>query len=88
MISELWLTNSFFGDRLFFSLGARPYLMVDRQKRDMNEEDERPRFAGIITMSGAYEFCPPWVVRISWHRAVTGYNKDTDIFLAGIGVRF
>ncbi len=88
VISEIWLTDSFFGDRLSLSLGTGPYLMVDRQKRDMNEEDKRPRFAAIVTMSGAYEFCPPWVLRISWHRTVTDYNKDTDIFLAGIGVRF
>ena len=27
-------------------------------------------------------------VRGSWNRVLTGYNKDSDVFLAGVGYRF
>jgi hypothetical protein len=88
MIAELWLTKSFFHDRLSLSLGTGPYLMIDKQKKSGPHEDDDLCLAGIVTMSGAYEFYSPWVIRISWHRTVTDYNRDTDIILGGIGLRF
>lgn len=88
LITELWLADSFLNDRLFLSVGAGPYLMVDRNKRSGNQEDNDARVAGIVTMTGAYELSPPWVVRIAWHRTITDYNRDTDIILGGIGRRF
>jgi hypothetical protein len=86
--TQLWLAGSFLDDRLLLSVGAGPYLMVDKKKRSDNREDHDVRPAGIVTMSGAYEFRPSWVARVAWHRTVTDYNRDTDIILGGIGKRF
>jgi len=43
---------------------------------------------GIITLSVACQFRPPWVVRISWNRIATSYDRDTDVLLGGIGFCF
>lgn len=88
LASELWLAESFFDNRLTLAVGAGPYVMIDKQKNSEFEDDEAYHIAGIVTMSGAYEFHPPWVVRVVWHRTVTSHNRDTDIILGGLGIRF
>ncbi|MDM8357542.1 hypothetical protein [Pandoraea communis] len=44
--------------------------------------------AGLRTKSAAYRVSDHWIGRISWHRVVTGYDRDSDIFLAGVGYKF
>ena len=29
-----------------------------------------------------------WLTRLTWNRTMTGYDRDTDVILAGIGYRF
>ena len=28
-----------------------------------------------------------WEVPVTWHRIITGYDRDTDIFMLGLGWR-
>ncbi|WP_257786756.1 hypothetical protein [Cupriavidus malaysiensis] len=42
----------------------------------------------MLSMSAGDRFCEHWLARVTWNRVVTGYDHDTDIFLAGIGYRF
>jgi len=39
-------------------------------------------------MSVAYRFHPRWGTRASWNRIITDYNRDADVWLAGISYRF
>jgi len=39
-------------------------------------------------MSASYNISEHWLMRASWDRVLTGYDKDSDIFLAGAGYRF
>jgi hypothetical protein len=88
MLTELWLVRRFLDDRLSLGVGGGPYLALDRCRNPQAEGDERPAIAGLITMSASYALWSPWVVRISWHRVVTDYDRDTDVILAGLGFCF
>lgn len=85
LITQLWLVRSFFGDRLNLGVGAGPYVALDKRRKP---DDDELAVAGFTTMSAGYRFLPQWIGRISWHRTMTDYNRDTDVLLAGIGYCF
>lgn len=85
LITELWLVRSFFDDRLTLGVGAGPYVSLDKHRKP---DDDELTVAGLITLSAAYQFRPPWSIRISWNRIVTDYDRDTDVLLGGIGFGF
>lgn len=88
LTTELWLVRPFFDDRLTLGAGAGPYIARDgRRSQDFGYDDEAT-VAGLVSISAAYQIQPPWVLRFSWNRIVTNYNRDTDVALAGIGFRF
>ena len=85
LITELWLVRSFFDDRLTLGVGAGPYVALDNHRKP---DDDELTVAGLITLSAAYQFRPPWSIRISWNRIVTDYDRDADVLLGGIGFGF
>lgn len=85
LITELWLVRSFFDDRLTLGVGAGPYVALDNHRKP---DDDELTVAGLVTLSAAYQFRPPWSIRISWNRIVTDYGRDTDVLLGGIGFCF
>jgi len=42
----------------------------------------------LVTPTASYRPSEHIVARFNWNRTVTTYNKDTDLFLLGIGWRF
>ena len=88
MLTQLWLVRPFFEDRLTLGVGAGPYVPVDKRRKSESGGDDDPTVAGMITLSAAYQFRPPWLIRISWNLIATSYNRDTDVLLGGIGFRF
>ena len=84
--SEIWARNSFFSDRLSLSMGVGPY--IAREKEPTN--NQRTVTNGLISASASYVFYKPWGLlgRATWHRVYTHYNRDSDIFLLGLGVNF
>lgn len=84
---QLWPGNSFFGDKLRLSVGAGPYVAIDtyRVQGGTNTSD---KVSALFTMSASLHLTEHWLARASWNRVLTGYNKDSDIFLAGVGYRF
>jgi hypothetical protein len=42
----------------------------------------------LLTMSAGYNVTEHWTARVSWNRVMTTYDKDSDIYLAGVGYRF
>jgi hypothetical protein len=86
-IVQGWFGRAFFEDRLSLSLGAGVYIAVD--KRQLTAPgDSSGTVAGMVTPSVSYRFGDHWDGRFSWNRAVTTYDKDTDVFLFGLGYRF
>jgi hypothetical protein len=77
--AQLWLTHRFFDNKASFSFGGGGYGFYDKK------EDGGSKFgiAGLISMSCSYHFSEQWLVRASWSRVITDYDRDTDVFLFG-----
>jgi hypothetical protein len=86
--TQIWPTRAFLGNRLTLGIGLGIYVALDTRHNPRPGEDEASRLAGIITPTVSYRFGESWLVRFSWSRTVTNYNRDTDVMLVGIGYRF
>jgi hypothetical protein len=85
--AQLWLGRSFYGNTLRLAAGAGPYVAIDTY-RVHGGTDTGDKVSALITMSASYQLTRHFLVRASWNRVLTGYNKDSDIYLAGLGYRF
>lgn len=86
--AQLWLRHGFFRDRLALALGIGPYITWTRYDQNPEAAGRQNVVAGMLTMSGSYELSRRWTMRASWARVVSGFDRDSDIFLAGVGYRF
>ena len=82
-ILQAWLEPSFFNDRFTLGIGFGPYFAVDEYR-----EDGDRHVLGILTTTASYNFSPRVVGRLSFHRTVTGNDRDSDVILLGLGWRF
>lgn len=83
--TQFWLVRPFFGERLMLGAGAGAYVVVSQE--DSGSDDDES-VSGIVTLTGSYRFDPHWLVRLSWNRIVTRYDRDTDVILLGGGYSF
>jgi hypothetical protein len=83
-VTQLWLVQNFYGDRLSLGVGAGPYLTFDKTDHGTETILTGP----VITLTWACRFTPHWGSRVSWNRVTTGFSHDTDIFMGGISYRF
>lgn len=88
LITQLWLTGSFEGNRLGLGAGLGPYLAVDKRRRPQSGESGNEALATLVSMTASYRFQPRWLVRFLWNRVATDYSRDSDVFLIGMGYRF
>ncbi|CAG9165727.1 hypothetical protein LMG23992_00584 [Cupriavidus laharis] len=86
--AQAWLSGGFFGDRLTLGVGAGPYYATTLHVGGPGADSSPSRWAGLLTMSASYRISEHWLGRLSWNRVMTGYDRDADIFLAGVGYRF
>lgn len=87
LTTQFWLTGSFLGDRLSLGVGAGPYFTVERRRvehGDLHKFETSP----ILTMTAAYRFTTHWGTRFSWHRVITNYERDADVWLLGASYHF
>ncbi len=82
---EIWARKNFFSDRLSLSMGVGPYIARER----VPTGNQRTVSNGLISASASYLLYKPWLTsRITWHRVFTTYNRDSDLFLLGLGINF
>ena len=82
--SQLWLARPFFDDLLALGVGLGFYLAEDRRREDRSGLF----FSEIVSITASYRLTERWHLRGTWDRIVTNYDRDSDIFLGGIGYRF
>lgn len=83
LASQLWLSQTFFDDSLHIGIGAGPYLSYDRRRTEEGQ-DHKLTVSKIIAITTGYRFTPAWGTRFTWHRVITNYERDADIWLLGI----
>jgi len=85
ILLELWAGRTFFNDKFELTLGAGPYFAFAGGGSDSTSGSA---VLGMITPSFSYRFGSHWDARFSWNRTFTNFDKDTDIFMLGVGYRF
>jgi hypothetical protein len=84
LTTQLWLAKPFFDDSLALGAGFGFYLAEDR----LREQHSGGFISQIVSITASYRLSRHWLIRSTWDRVITDYDRDTDIFLAGIGYRF
>jgi hypothetical protein len=86
--AQLWLTHAFFDNCFTLSVGGGVYYSIDKYRDPVPGEANEKSLEDLITMSVSYRFSNRWLTRASWNRVASDYNRDTDIFLLGLGYQF
>ncbi|MEO6994993.1 MAG: hypothetical protein ABI273_15400 [Lacunisphaera sp.] len=91
---QLWPVNTFFNESTSVGIGVGPYIFIDRNHpvntgATVNVGRKNPAaIAPLISLTIARQLSAHWMARLIWDRVVSNYNRDSDIFLAGIGYRW
>ena len=86
--TQLWPKRSFFDDRLTLGVGFGVYLAFDKRRNPESDIGNDAFITGLTTVTGSYHLSQRFLIRMSWSRIITDYNRDTDVILAGLGYRF
>ncbi len=81
-VTEIWAGRTFVHDRVGLEIGFGPYLGHDYHDGSVTKVD------WLASLSGNIRFTEHWILRGTWHRVTTTNDRDTDLFLLGIGYRF
>jgi hypothetical protein len=88
---QLWPVNTFFDESTSVGIGVGPYIFIDRNHpvnsgQTVNVGLKNPAaVAPLVSLTIARRLSNHWIVRLIWDRVVTNYNRDSDIFLVGLG---
>jgi hypothetical protein len=83
VLAEVWAEPSF--NSGFWSIGAGfgGYAAIDKYRPSSGRH-----VSDVISATFSIRPLKNFDIRFLWHRIVTDYNRDTDVLLWGIGVRF
>ena len=88
---QVWPVNTFFDESTSVGIGVGPYIYIDRKHpvssgQTVNVGLRDPAaVAPLVSLTIARKLSEHWIVRIIWDRVASNYNRDSDIFLVGIG---
>ena len=86
--------NTFFNERVTVGIGLGAYLYIDNKHPGASRQlavgasVNTPAMAPLISPTFAVQLSDRWLVRVVWHRIMTNYNRDSDVFLLGAGYRW
>ncbi|HUA89503.1 MAG TPA: hypothetical protein VL994_08715 [Steroidobacteraceae bacterium] len=86
LIGQAWLVDPLFGHRATLSLGAGPYVALER--RETADGELAARVEGMVPLSVSWRFAPHVLARFTWDRGFTNVSQDRDVVLLGVGWRF
>lgn len=95
LIYEVWAEPSFWDGNASVGIGWGGYTAVDKSRPTRGHHVSyvvsvtmSARLPNLIPMWKSTAFGERTDVRVTWHRIVTDYSRDTDILLFGLGYRF
>jgi hypothetical protein len=86
--SQIWIVDAFFARRITLGFGAGLYSIVGLEMPPDSGATRRLDIEGLVTVTTSYRFANHWFTRFHWNRVITNYDRDSDIFLLGIGYRW
>jgi len=88
LATQLWAVNTFFNERITVGAGLGPYVFLDR-KHPVDARRKNPAaIAPLASLTFSVRLSEQWTVRTVFDRVTTSYNRDSDIFLVGLGYRW
>lgn len=87
LAAELWAVRAFRDGHLAIGAGGGAYLNLDANRRPRLGERPSGGLDGVVSLRLAARLGSHWEVPVTWHRIITGYDRDTDIFMLGLGWR-
>jgi hypothetical protein len=78
LTTQIWLAEPFFDDRLALGAGVGFYFAEDRRR----EQRSSVFLSEIVSITASYRLSAHWLVRGTWDRIITDYDRDSDIFWA------
>lgn len=95
ILYEVWAEPSFWDGNASVGIGWGGYTAVDKSRPTSGRHVSyvvsvtlSARFPNLVPMWQSTAFAERTDVRVTWHRIVTDYDRDTDILLFGLGYRF
>jgi hypothetical protein len=88
---QLWPVNTFFDENTSVGIGVGPYVFIDRNHpvnsgTMINVGLKDPAaVTPLVSLTIARQLSNYWIVRVVWDRVVSDYNRDSDIFMVGLG---
>lgn len=88
---QAWPVNTFFHERVAVGLGLGVYVYIDNKHAGPSRQlaigasVNTPAMAPMISPTFAVRLSDQWIARFTWHRVITNYNRDSDVFLIGAG---
>lgn len=86
--TQVWLVDAFVDRRFTLGFGLGLYPFVDFEPPPGHDRDRRVNVAGLVTVAAGYRFSGHWFTRFNWSRVSSNDNRDSDIFLLGVGYRW
>jgi hypothetical protein len=86
--TQIWLVDAFLERRITLGFGAGLYAFVDAEPPADAGAGSRLDIAGLVTVTTSYRFSDHWFTRFNWDRVESNDNRDSDIFLLGVGYRW
>jgi len=87
LIGQLWLTRDFFDEHLALAYGIGGYFALDERKND-SRGGTSAVVSALNTLSISYRIVPTVAVKAHWNRMITGYDRDADVIMVGVGYRY
>jgi hypothetical protein len=78
-----WIEPSFYDEKMTLGVGLGPYLATDDHR-----PEREPVLSGILSLTASYRLGDAWIARAIFSRVISGYHRDTDVILLGLGYRF
>jgi hypothetical protein len=91
--AQLWAVNTFYDKSTSVGIGLGPYFYIDHKHPSNNSGSFLGRknpaaIAPLVSLTLARQLGENWIARLVWDRVTSTYNRDSDIFLVGLGYRF
>ena len=86
--TQLWFVNTFFNNRIAFGGGVGPYVYLDSKHPAGASRFTPAAVAPLASLTCSVRLSEHWIVRAVFDRVTSNYNRDSDIFLLGLGYRW
>ncbi len=86
--TQLWAVNTFFDDRITVGAGVGPYFYLDKRHPAGTGKLNPAAVAPLASLTFSVRLAGNWIMRCVFDRVMSNYNRDSDIFLLGLGYRW